>query len=172
MNPPDWPAGEYVPEPNPSDDRKRELIATVEAMPAKLTNLVIGQTPTELDRKYKNWTIRQIVHHLADSHINMFCRYRLALTEDNPEIRPYDETKWSELIDNRTMEIGPSLAILSAVHARWVMLLKAMTPEQFRRTYVHPEYKKVFTLDEALGMYAHHGRHHTAQIEWVITNRV
>ena len=166
MTTPDYPAGEYVPDPNATPQRRAEWIAEIEALPAKLRALVAGLSPEQLDTKYKNWTIRQIVHHLPDSHVNAFVRFKLALTEDRPTIRPYDESKWSELPLNRTGDIEPSLKLLESVHAVWVPTIRAMTDADFERVYVHPEYKTVFTLGEAIGMYAHHGRHHAGQIEW------
>jgi pterin-4a-carbinolamine dehydratase len=167
MTPPAFPAGEYVPEFHPTPARRAELIAEIEALPAKVRALVAGLTATQLDTKYKNWTVRQIVHHLPDSHVNAYVRVKLTLTEDRPTIRPYDETRWSELPDARTADIELSLKLLEAVHARWVPVLRAMTDADFEREYVHPEYGKTFRLAEAIGMYAHHGRHHAAQIAWV-----
>ena len=172
MTPPTWPAGEYVPEPNPTPARREVFIAEMESFPSLLAISLAAISDSVLELKYRNWTIRQIVHHLADSHVNCFVRLRLTLTEENPTIKPYDESRWSELIDNRTMDISPSLEILNAVHERMVAVFRAMTPEQFSRTYVHPEYKKTVALDEMLGLYAHHGRHHLAQIEWVKANRM
>src|SRR4051812_38071687 len=102
MTPPDSPAGRYTPEPNPSAARRAELIAEIAALPAELRAAVAGLTDAQLDTPYKKWTARQIAHHLADSHVNAFVRYRLALTEDAPTVKPYDETKWAELADTRT----------------------------------------------------------------------
>jgi uncharacterized damage-inducible protein DinB len=171
MIPPQWPAGEYVPEPHATAARRAELVAEIAALPARVTAVVTSLKPHQLDAKYNNWTARQIVHHLADSHANCFVRLRLTLTEDNPTIKPYDESKWSELPDNKSMDVGPSLAMLSAMHARMAVVLNAMTDEQFARTYYHPEYKKSVSLLEMVGLYAHHGRHHLGQIEWVMANR-
>ena len=172
MTPPTWPAGEFVSEPNSTPARRAELIADLESFPSRLAISLAAIGDGTLELKYRNWTVRQIVHHLADSHVNCFVRLRLTLTEENPTIKPYDESRWSELIDNRTMDISPSLEILNAVHERMVAVFRAMTPKQFSRTYVHPEYKKTVALDEMLGLYAHHGRHHLAQIEWVKANRM
>ena len=109
------------------------------------------------------WTIAQVVHHLADSHLNSYIRFKLALTEDNPTIKPYDEAAWAMLADSR-MPIDSSLQLLESVHARWVTLLRSMKEADFARTYVHPEHGKTFTLWGVLGMYAWHGRHHTAHV--------
>jgi uncharacterized damage-inducible protein DinB len=167
MTPPDFPAGIYQPEPNPSPARRAELIAEIERLPAKARAAVAGLTPAQLDTRYRNWTVRQIAHHLADSHVNAYVRFRLALTEEAPTIKPYDEGKWSDLPDARTADLEASLKLLEGVHARWVELLRAMTDADFGRTYLHPEYRKTYSLAEVLGLYAHHGRHHTGQIEWL-----
>jgi uncharacterized damage-inducible protein DinB len=167
MSPPQNPAGEYVPDTSPSAAKRAELIAEIAALPAKVRGLVANLTPVQLDTKYKNWTVRQIVHHLADSHANAYVRFKLALTETNPTIKPYDESKWAELPDTKSADIGPSLAMLDAVHARWVTVLKAMADADFTRTFTHPEFGKQFTLGEMLGLYAWHGRHHPGQIAWL-----
>jgi uncharacterized damage-inducible protein DinB len=167
MSPPQNPGGEYVPDPNPSAAKRAELIAEIAALPAKVRGLVAKLTPAQLDTKYKNWTVRQIVHHLADSHANAYVRFKLALTEANPTIKPYDESKWAELPDTKSADIAPSLAMLEAVHARWVTVLKAMADADFTRTFTHPEFRRQFTLGETLGLYAWHGRHHPGQIAWL-----
>lgn len=167
MTPPDFPAGEYVPEPAPTAARRAELIAEIAGLPAKLRAVVSGLSDAQLDTPYKKWTARQIVHHLADSHLNAFVRFRLTLTEDRPTIKPYDETRWAELADTKSADIGLSLALLDALHARWVYLMRAMTDADWGRTYHHPEYRKTFALAEVLGLYAHHGRHHAGQVEWL-----
>jgi hypothetical protein len=112
--------------------------------------------------------VRQIVHHLADSHMNAFVRFRLALTEDRPTIKPYDETRWAELSDTTAADAMLSVRLLEALHARWGMLLRGLSDAEFARSYIHPEYGKEFRLDEALGLYAHHCQHHAAQIAWVL----
>ncbi len=167
MTPPDAPAGPYTSEPHPSAARRAELIAEIADLPRRLRAAVAGLTDAQLDTVYKSWTVRQIAHHLADSHVNAFVRYRLALTEDAPTVKPYDESKWADLADTRTADVGLSLTLLDALHARWLILLGAMTAADFAREYVHPQYGKRFTLGEALGLYAHHGRHHAGQIEWL-----
>jgi uncharacterized damage-inducible protein DinB len=167
MTPPAFPAGEYVPEPTPTADRRAELIAEVDRLPARARAAVHGLTTPQVDTRYKNWTVRQIVHHLADSHVNASVRFRLALTEDGPTIKPYDETRWAELPDVTGLDVEVSLRLLEALHARWVALLRDMTDADWERTYVHPEYGKTFRLAEVLGLYAHHGRHHAGQVEWL-----
>ena len=171
MNAPTYPAGKYQPEPNPSHARKSELIAEITTYPKVLTDIVRSLPVAMLDQPYRNWTARQIVHHLADSHVNAYVRFRMALTEESPTIKPYLEGLWAELPDAKTADVADSLALLTAVHQRWSLLLLAMTDEQFERAYVHPQYQKTFRLAEVLGMYAHHGRHHAAQLEWMRANR-
>jgi hypothetical protein len=167
VTPPDLPAGPHTPEPHPSAERLAELVAEVAAAPAALRAAVAGLTDAQLDTRYKSWTVRQIVHHVADSHANAYARFRLALTEDAPLIKPYHEGRWVELADAKTAPVGLSLTLLDALHARWVLLLRALAPADFAREYVHPEYGKRFSLAEAVGLYAHHGRHHAAQIAWL-----
>jgi hypothetical protein len=167
MTPPDFPAGPYVPEPNPTPARRAELIAEIERLPARIQELVAGLSAAQLDTRYKNWTIRQIVHHLADSHMQAFVRFRLTLTEDRPTIKPYDQTRWAELLDTRTADVSLSVTLLAALHTRWVILLRSMTDVDFERLYYQPKHKREFSLAETLGIYAHHCRHHHAQIAWL-----
>jgi hypothetical protein len=167
MTPPDNPAGAYIADPNPSVERRAELIGEVERLPSHLRGLVAGLTAVQLDTKYKNWTVRQIVHHLADSHLNAYVRMKLALTEDQPTIKPYNETKWSQLPDAVGMEAEVSLRLLDGLHARWTAAWRAMTSADFERGYFHPEYGRTIRLAEALGMYAWHCRHHGEMIAWL-----
>jgi uncharacterized damage-inducible protein DinB len=168
MNAPEFPAGPYEAERHPTAERRAALIAEIEQLPVRVRDLVAGLSSAQLDTKYKNWTIRQIVHHLADSHMNALVRFRLALTEDRPTIKPYDETRWAELPDARSADVMLSVELVEALHARWVALLRAMTDADFERTYVHPEYQKEYRLAEVLGLYAHHGQHHSGQIAWLL----
>jgi hypothetical protein len=171
MSPPAFPAGAYIPELNPLVGRRGELIDEIDRLPARLRHLVEDASAARLDTRYKNWTVRQIVHHLADSHMNAYVRFRLTLTEDQPTIKPYDETRWAELPDARAADVALSLGLLEALHARWVLLLRSMTETDFERSYFHPEFQKEFRLAEVLGLYAHHCRHHAAQIAWVLQHR-
>jgi len=168
---PQDPAGVFVPEDRIDSGRRAELIAEVEAAPSALSDAVAGLRDDQLDTKYRNWTIRQIVHHLADSHLNASARFRWALTEDRPTIKPYEESRWAELEDARSGDIRASLAILDGLHARWARLLRSMTEEQFARSFFHPEMDQTVDLGQALSQYAWHGRHHTAQILWVREHR-
>ncbi len=167
MGPPLDPAGAYEPEEGVSPARRAALIAALAAAPAALRRLVGGLTAPQLDTKYRNWTARQIVHHLADSHANAYIRFKLALTEDHPTIKPYDEGRWAALPDALAGDTAAPLALLDGLHARWVQLLDTLDPESFARTFFHPEAGCSVRLDDALGQYAWHARHHTAQIAWL-----
>jgi hypothetical protein len=167
MTPPQFPVGPHEPVAAPDDARRREWIAQIEEAPARLRAAVAGLTDTQLDTPYKNWTIRQIVHHLADSHANSYVRFKLALTEDRPTIKPYDEGRWAALADSRTGDVAAPLALFEGLHSRLVQLLHTLTPEQFARTFYHPESQSVVVLNDALSYYAWHGRHHTGQILWL-----
>ncbi|HUX33737.1 MAG TPA: putative metal-dependent hydrolase [Gemmatimonadaceae bacterium] len=143
------------------------FIEAIAATPAALREAVRGLDDAQLDTPYRpdGWTVRQVVHHLADSHLNAYARLKLALTEMEPTIKPYDEAKWAALPDSRSPLVAESLALLDALHARWVFLLRAMTPADFGRTLVHPEHPgSPMTLDVLLAIYAWHGRHHVAHI--------
>jgi len=126
---------------------------------------VAGLTEKQLDTPYREggWTVRQVVHHMADSHLHNLVRFRLALTEDSPAITGYDPAKWAEIPDAKTGPAEVSLALLQAIHDRWVLLLRAMLPADFARTFRRPD-GQVVTLDRALQTYAWHGKHHAAQI--------
>jgi uncharacterized damage-inducible protein DinB len=145
-----------------------ERAAGIEAIrthPAKLRAAVAGLRDDQLDTPYREggWTLRQVVHHVVDSHTNALIRFKLAVTEDNPTIRPYNEKLWAELADARTLPVETSLAILDGLHARWSTLLAALTPDQFRRTLHHPEMGNL-TVDSLLELYAWHGAHHVAHV--------
>jgi uncharacterized damage-inducible protein DinB len=171
MEPPQNPAGAFVPEAGYGPRRRDELIAAIEAAPALLRQAVAGLSDEQLDTRYRNWTVRQIVHHMTDSHVNSYIRFKWALTEQTPTIKPYDEGRWAALADSRTGDVRAPLALLEALHARWVQLLRSMTDEQFGRSYFHPEKNETMSLSAALADYAWHGRHHTAQITWLREQR-
>ncbi|HEX4614178.1 MAG TPA: putative metal-dependent hydrolase [Urbifossiella sp.] len=164
---PQWPAGPFAPEGPTGPARRTDLIAAIAAAPAALRAAAAGLSDPQLDTPYRNWTVRQIVHHVADSHVNAYVRFKLALTEDVPTIKPYDETRWSALADARTGDVAQPLALLEAVHARWVQLLGVMTDDDFTRPFFHPEHGRAIRLDESLAQYVWHARHHTAQVLWV-----
>ena len=149
-----------------SPARRTQCIALVEAFPETLRSSVASLTDADLDTPYRpgGWTVRQLVHHLADSHAQTIIRFKLALTEEQPTIKPYKEALWAEHIDARTMPLDPSLAIISGVHARWVALMRAMSDADYERAFVHPEQNRAITLAEALELYVWHSTHHLAHI--------
>jgi len=148
-----------------TDEQRRQLIDQIDQAPAQLRQAVAGLTEEQIDTPYRpgGWTVRQVVHHLPDSHMNAYGRFRLALTEDEPTIKPYDQERWAALEDARTAPAELSLSLLEPLHRRLVLLLRSLRPEDFARTFRHPE-MGVVTLDRLLGMYAWHGRHHIAHI--------
>jgi len=163
---PRYPIGKFQPPAGALTPAQRtELIDAIAGCPAAMRAAVRGLSPAQLDTPYRDggWTVRQVVHHVPDSHLNAYVRIRLALTEDGPTIKPYAEAKWAELPDARTAPPEPSLALLDALHERWTMLLRAMTPEQWGRAYEHPEIGHQ-PLDRVLAMYGWHSKHHVAQI--------
>lgn len=135
-------------------------------LPAQLAAAAQRLAPKRLQLPYRpgGWTGQQVIHHVADSHLNAYCRFRLALTEDNPTIRPYDEAAWAELPDVVATPVAVSLALLENLHSRWVTLLHHLTEAQWQRTFYHPETQRTSTLDQALALYAWHGRHHLAHL--------
>ncbi len=147
-------------------DILEQWVADISTFPKRILNEVINLTNEQLDTQYRpnGWTIRQVVHHCADSHMNSLIRLKLALTEDQPIIKPYFEERWAELMDTKSMPIAPSLKIIEGVHARWIILLNNLTDEQSARIFIHPEHGKIFRIDENIGVYAWHCNHHLAHI--------
>ena len=146
-------------------EQRGEYIARIESTPARLRAAVAGLNQEQLETEYRpgGWTVRQVVHHIPDSHLNSYCRFRLALTEETPSIKGYDQESWAALPDSRTAPVEVSLGLLEALHRRWVLLLRAMTPSDYARTFLHSELGPV-TLDRNLALYAWHGDHHIAHI--------
>ncbi len=163
---PRYPAGRFQSRTELTGEERRALIDEIAAAPAALREAVRGLDDAQLDTPYRDggWTLRQVVHHLPDSHLNAYCRVKLALTESEPTIRPYDEDAWAHLADTRDTPVEVSLALLESLHARWVTLLRSIEDEDFRRTFRHPEREGVQTLDWIVALYSWHGRHHTAHI--------
>ena len=159
---PRYPVGKFDPANYPS---REDNAKTILNLPAELRAAVDGLSDEQLDTPYRDggWTLRQTVHHVADSHINSLCRFKLALTEDEaPTIRPYYEDRWAELADSQ-MPVDVSLKIVDGVHSRWSSLLASMTDDEFKREFIHPE-TGPWTLERVLALYAWHSRHHTAHI--------
>ncbi|MCU0453362.1 MAG: putative metal-dependent hydrolase [Bacteroidetes bacterium] len=162
---PRYPVGKFAPKDTISQDERTALIRQIEEAPERLAQAVAGLTEIQLDTPYRDggWTVRQVVHHLADSHMNAYIRFRLAVTEDNPTVKPYNEKRWSELIDSRTAPIDLSISIIEALHARWAMMLESFTSADFERRVQHPE-NGPMDVDRLLQLYAWHGRHHCAHV--------
>jgi uncharacterized damage-inducible protein DinB len=171
MDVPQNPAGPFVPEHDYGPDRRNEFIAVIANAPTAMRQAVAGLSEEQLDTRYRNWTIRQIVNHLADSHVNIYTRFKWALTEELPTIKAYDEGRWAAMLASRTGDIQAPLTLLEGLHARWVHLMRSMTTEQFARSFLHPETGQTVTLSGALSSYAWHCRHHTAQITWLRKQR-
>lgn len=148
-----------------NEAERQQWLAEIAEAPARLRAAVKGLTEAQLDTPYRpvGWTVRQVVHHLADSHMNAYVRFRLALTEDQPTIKPYKEALWAELGDARTAPVDLSLTLFDTLHQRLVMLLRSRKPEDFARGIKHPELGDV-TLEKYLAMYAWHGKHHVGHI--------
>jgi uncharacterized damage-inducible protein DinB len=160
-----YPIGKFKWEGDATDEKRHHFIDEIAGTPARVRAAVEGLSAEQLETPYRpgGWTVRQVVHHVADSHLNSYVRFRLALTEDEPTIKPYHEDRWAELDDARTAPLEVSLALLESLHERWVRLLKSLKAEDFARTFRHPE-MGVVSLDKNLGLYAWHGRHHVAHI--------
>lgn len=160
-----YPIGQFVHDMALDEVQREAAIAAIAMTPANLRAAVQGLTPQQLDTPYRpgGWTVRQVVHHLPDSHANAFIRTKLALTEDEPTIKPYNEKRWAELPDVQFTPIETSLVLLEAIHERWNYVLREMVEEDFARTLNHPEHG-VCTLDWLVALYAWHGQHHVAHI--------
>ena len=148
-------------------------IQTIESFPQKLEREVMHLSDEQLDTPYRpdGWTIRQVINHCADSHSNALTRFKLALTEENPTIKPYMEDKWAELADSKNMPIEPALWMLKGIHIRLGILLRSIAEKDLKRTFVHPEHNKTFNLDENMGLYAWHCEHHLAHITCLKTRK-
>jgi len=162
-----YPIGRFQRPTEISAGERADYIEAIAAAPAAFSDAIRGLDNAQLDTPYRpeGWTVRQVVHHVPDSHLNAYIRFKLALTEQNPTIKPYSENLWAELPDSRSPLVAESLAILTGVHARWTFMMRAMTPAEFSRTFVHPDHPGApMTLDVVLAMYAWHGRHHAGHI--------
>lgn len=167
QQPPDNPAGPFEPHLIFDHKIKAKLVDTIRQAPEQLRDAVSGLTDPQFDTLYKNWTIRQITHHIADSHLHSIIRFKWALTENHPTIKAYEEGDWVQLLDSKSGDVAPSLTLLDGLHAKWVQLLESMTEADFARTFHHPQSDESVSLWIALNNYAWHGKHHTAQIRWL-----
>jgi uncharacterized damage-inducible protein DinB len=160
-----YPVGKFERRATVSPATRAEELQTIAETPAKLRAAVAGLSKEQLDTPYRpeGWTVRQVTHHVPDSHLNAYLRTKLALTEDEPTIKPYKENLWAELEDSRATPIEVSLSLLDAVHHRWVLLLRSLAEVDFKRTFRHPE-MGVMDLNTLVQLYAWHGRHHVAHV--------
>lgn len=166
-----YPIGRFVPNDSYSPTELVECIRRIQTFPSRLSEVVEQLTSVQLDSSYREggWTARQVVHHLADSHTNAYIRFKWTLTEDTPVIKAYDEKRWAATAEVKS-DPRLSLAVLTALHAKWSVLLSSLTPEDLSREYIHPETKKHNRLDRIVAMYAWHGDHHAAHLR-IIANK-
>ncbi len=165
MSDPRYPVGKFTYSNPPTDEQRKKLIDEIEQAPARLRAAVQDLSPQQLDTPYREggWTVRQVAHHVPESHMNAYIRFKLALTEDEPTIKPYAEDRWAELPDVKSTPVEVSLALLDSLHDRWVRLLRAMKPDEWKRTFRHPELG-IMPLEKNLALYSWHGRHHVAHV--------
>ncbi len=161
-----YPVGKFIRKENYPIDEIMEMIKYIESFHGRIKSEVENLSDEQLDTPYRpdGWTVRQVVHHCADSHMNAFIRFKLAMTEDAPTIKPYIEDRWAKMPDTISTPIDASLMIIDGLHKRWSILLKAMSADDFERTYLHPQYERVFVLKEVLALYTWHCTHHLAHI--------
>ena len=162
---PRYPIGRFDHNINVTREMRNEFIKTIESLPSSLRREVENLSKEKLNTPYREdgWTVRQVIHHLPDSHLNSYIRFKLALTEDNPSVKTYEEHLWAELKDSVETPISVSLDILDSLHKRWIVLLKSLSDEQFKRTFKHPEWGNI-SLSKTLALYAWHSNHHLAHI--------
>lgn len=168
-----FPVGEFTPPNQITRQNLDAWIAEIAAFPNQLRQLSQHLDQAQKAWVYRpgGWSIQQLVHHCADSHMNSLIRFKLALTENNPNIRPYHEDRWAELTDGNNDDLEDSLLLLTGLHAKWVRLLASLTDEQWQREFVHPEHGQRFSLDENTGIYAWHCRHHLAHVQLALDAR-
>ncbi|HYL92360.1 MAG TPA: putative metal-dependent hydrolase [Alphaproteobacteria bacterium] len=165
MSDPRYPVGTFTPDANPTPESRAKHIDQIAGLPPRFRQALAGLNKEQLNTPYRDggWTLKQLAHHVPDSHMNAYIRFKLALTENTPTIKPYDEAAWAKLKDSELAPIEVSLTLLEALHTRWVTLLKSMQPDDFLRKYNHPE-MGVQPLDNVLALYSWHSRHHLAHI--------
>ena len=165
MNDPRYPIGKFNYEGPPSEEQRKKLIEDIAQTPAALRAAVNGLSPERIETPYRDggWTVRQVVHHVPESHMNAYIRFKLALTEDQPTVKPYEEDRWAKLSDVQSTPLEVSLSLLELLHDRWVRVLKSIRPEEWKRSFKHPQLG-VVPLEKNLCLYSWHGRHHVAHI--------
>jgi uncharacterized damage-inducible protein DinB len=161
-----YPVGKFTIPVSHTDADLVEWRGNFAELPVRLRAAIAGLSEEQLDTPYREggWTVRQTVHHIADSHANAYCRVRLALTEDRPTIKPYEEALWAELADARTLPLAPSLEIIDGVHVRLIALFDSLTPAQWERVFVHPEHGRTMSIAQLAALYSWHSRHHVTHI--------
>ncbi|WP_342554977.1 YfiT family bacillithiol transferase [Paenibacillus sp. FSL R7-0652] len=161
-----YPIGQFAHTGEVTQAHRKQWIQDIAELPTQAREAVQGLSEEQLRLPYREggWMLQQVIHHMADSHMNSVIRFKLALTEDTPEIRPYYEERWAELSDSRALDIEVSLQLLDALHHRWTALLHTLSDGDYARRFYHPASKETMRLDHCLGLYAWHGQHHTAQI--------
>jgi len=161
-----YPTGTFTFDPDVTPEKRAKAIAAIRDAPAAIRDALKGMTDAQLNTPYRpgGWTARQVAHHVPESHMNAYIRFKLALTEENPTIKPYKEDAWSSLPDVSREPVETSVVLLEALHKRWVTLLETMKPADFERPFFHPQQGKQLTLDWLLQLYAWHGKHHAAHI--------
>ncbi len=164
-----YPFGKFIAPESVTAEMRQGWIDTIATLPQRLEAALGGITEAQLDTPYRpeGWTVRQVIHHMADSHINAYVRLHLSLTEDAPTIKAYNEADWAKLPDS-SLPISHSLEILRGLHFRWVHLLRNMSEADFQRTYVHPQYGKIFSMDTMTALYAWHSEHHLGHVKIVV----
>lgn len=162
-----FPVGHYSPIKNPSREQLDAWINTIASFPKELSILIENVSAEALNWRYRpnGWTVKQVIHHCADSHMNSIIRFKLALTEDEPTIRPYFEDRWAELPDSQDENLNDVILLLTGLHAKWTLLLRSIAPEDLRREFLHPEHGKKFNIAETIGSYAWHCEHHLAHVK-------
>jgi DinB superfamily len=166
MNDPRFPIGKFQFAGPPTPEQRAQMLDEIKAAPLALRAAVEDLAEHQLDTPYRDggWTIRQVVHHVPDSHMNAYIRYKLALTEDEPTIKPYAEDRWAKLEDTQSTPIEVSLRMLETLHDRWVRLLNSLSDSDWKRQFKHPELGTTVSLEKNLGLYAWHGKHHVAHV--------
>src|SRR5581483_784856 len=165
MSDPRFPIGKFNGQPPANEAERNKFLKDIEETPSRLRSAVAGLSEAQLNTPYRDggWTVRQVVHHVPESHMNSYIRFKLALTEDEPTIKPYAEDRWAQLADVQNTPIEVSLALLDSLHQRWVILLRGLRPGDWQKTFRHPEIG-LMNLDKTLALYSWHGKHHVAHI--------
>jgi uncharacterized damage-inducible protein DinB len=165
MSDPRYPIGKFTFDGSLNHTQRKKFIDDIEQAPAALRAAVQDLSPQQIETPYRDggWTVRQVVHHVPESHMNAYIRFKLALTEDEPTIKPYAEDRWAELADTKSTPVEVSLTLLESLHDRWVRLLQSLSTEDWKRTFRHPE-MGAMTLEKTLALYAWHGPHHVAHV--------